>query len=87
MSEDKAFEPKFVKLTHPKPAPDAPAAEWEQYVQGILPPDANASEEAWNEWYKLTEEAADQSPDKAFQGRTPNVHADLLGGGTKASNG
>lgn len=73
--------PKTTTVTHPKPAADAPAEVWEQYINGIIPPDSDASDKEWDKYYQLTEEAADESPANAFEGRVPNVNKDLIGNG------
>jgi hypothetical protein len=66
-----------------KPAADAPASEWEKYIEGITTPDANASSQIWDEYWRLTQEAEDEAPEATYANRTPTVDPNLLGVGSK----
>lgn len=69
--------------TYEKPADGASAAEWEKYVSGLVPPSLDDSDADWDEYARLTEEAAEASPDDTFRKTDLKAHPNLLGNGRK----
>ena len=69
--------------TYKKPTEGASAADWEKYVSGLVPPPLGASDDEWDEYARLTEEAADESPDDTFRKTDLKAHPNLLGNGRR----
>lgn len=65
--------------TVPKPAPGSSTKDWEAYINGILAPEVTASDELWEEYWRLTDEAAEESPNDTYEGKVPDVDEKLLG--------